>query len=110
MTRRPTMRKVFRDQTAEKKAACSVTEDASDDTWVYCGSCERAMKQGDCGLSDDSEDSLHCAYEDCAPEGNLAFESLYGWDAYRLAHELETADWPEEPRQGTCYKRSGAGL
>jgi hypothetical protein len=103
------MKKVFRDQTEETKAACRVTEDASDETWVYCVTCKRAMKQGDCVLGDDVEGRLQCAYEDCPPEGNLAFESLYGWDAYRLAHGRETADCPEQPRQGECYKRPGAG-
>lgn len=103
------MKKVFRDQTAEKKAACRVAEDANDETWVYCTACQRAMKQGDCALGDDSEDLLQCAYEDCVSEGNLAFKSLYGWDAYRLAHVHETADWPREPSQGQCYKGPGAG-
>jgi hypothetical protein len=103
------MKKVFRDQTAETKGACRVTEDANDETWVYCAICKRAMKQGDCVLSDDFEGSLRCAYDDCTPEGNLAFESLYGWDAYRLAHGRETAHWPAEPLHGKCYGRPGAG-
>lgn len=103
------MKKFFRDQTAETKAACRVAGDASDETWVYCTSCQRAMKQGDCVLSDDFEGSLQCGYEDCVPQGNLAFKSLYGWDAYRLAHVHETVHWPQEPTEGQCYERPGAG-
>jgi hypothetical protein len=98
----------FRDQTAEKKADCRVAPGTDDETWVYCTSCERAMKQGDCTL-DELDGPLSCAYDDCGPEGNLAFQSLYGWDAYRLAHGQETAQWPETPRLGECYKGAGAG-
>jgi hypothetical protein len=57
---------------------------------------------------DDAEDSLRCAYEDCTSRGNLAFESLYGWDAYRQMHGDETADWPETPTAGECYRQEGA--
>ena len=109
MGKGPTMKKIFRDQTAETKGGYQVTEDANDETWVYCTTCKRTMKQGDCVLSDDFEGVLQCAYDDCTPEGNLAFKSLYGWDAYRLAHGHETAQWPEEPSPGKCYERPGAG-
>jgi hypothetical protein len=102
------MKKRFRDLSDEMKAAYGITEDAGDDSFVYCGACGRAMEQGDC-LLDDAEGSLRCAFDDCAPEGNLAFQSLYGWDAYRLAHAHETFHWPEEPVPGECYERPGAG-
>jgi hypothetical protein len=102
------MKRRFRDQTADMKEACRVATDAGDETWVYCTACERAMKQGDCTL-DDSDGGLQCAYDDCRPAGNLAFKSLYGWDAYRLAHGQETAYWPKTPRSGECYEPAGAG-
>ena len=100
------MKSRFREQTKETKSACRVTASPDDEAWVYCGVCRRAMRQGDCML-DELGGRLRCAYDDCRPEGNFAFESLYGWDAYRLAHELETANWPEEPRPGECYEPAG---
>jgi hypothetical protein len=101
------MSKRFRDERAEMKALTQVAEDAGEQTWVYCSACRRAMRQGDCVVTDDG--SLHCAYDDCTPEGNLAYKSLYGWDAYRLAHGVETAHWPEEPSLGDCYEATGVG-
>jgi hypothetical protein len=79
-----------------------------DETWVYCTACNRAMQQADCTV-DELDGRLQCAYDDCRPEGNLAFKSLYGWDAYRLAHGQETAHWPETPLSGERYEPAGAG-
>lgn len=100
------MTKIFRELTAEEKATCRVGEDPGDEGWVYCPTCRRAMHQGDCVLGEDNV--LECAYEDCPPPGNLAFASLYGWDAYRAAYGQETAHWPKEPELGECYERPGA--
>jgi hypothetical protein len=102
-----TVKNRFRDQTQEAKGACRVAADATDEAWVYCGSCHRAMRQGDCVL-DGPGAGLSCAYDDCRPEGNLAFKSLYGWDAYRLAHQQETTEWPVEPESGRCYEPGAA--
>jgi hypothetical protein len=71
------------------------------ETWLYCGACGRTMKR------EDSADG--CVYDDCPSERNLAFQSLYGWDAYRLEHFEETVDWPEIPAPGECYRLPGAG-
>ena len=101
------MSEVFRDQTVDKKAACQVAEDASDEAWVYCSTCKRAMRQGDCVLGEG--EALQCAYEDCPSRGNVAFQSLYGWDAYRSQHIEDTAGWPDEPNPGDCYQPPGAG-
>jgi hypothetical protein len=101
------MNRRFRDLPAKTRAGCQVAADAGDETCVYCTACKRAMKQGDCTL-DELDGSLECAYDDCRPEGNLAFKSLYGWDAYRLAHGQETAQWPQEPDLGECYEQAGA--
>ena len=101
------MENVFRDQSLEMKVAHAVAEDANDETWLYCTACGRALRQGDCLLSEEAEGALECPFDDCVPEGNLAFQSLYGWDAYRLEHGHETADWPEEPTAGTCYPLAG---
>ena len=100
------MTKVFRDQTAEKKAACRVADDVSDEAWVYCSACRRTMQQGDCPIGEDGV--LQCAYEDCPSSGNIAFRSLYGWDAYRAVYGQETAHWPKEPRPGEQYDPPGA--
>jgi len=102
-----TVKNRFRDQTQEAKTASRVAADASDEAWVYCGSCHRAMQQGDCVLEEPGA-GLSCAYGDCRPEGNLAFRSLYGWDAYRLAHQQETTQWPVEPESGECYEPGAA--
>jgi hypothetical protein len=102
------MEKAYRALSAEARASYGITEDGSDESWVYCTACGRAMEQGDCVL-DDAADSLQCAYDDCMPDGSLAFESLYGWDAYRQMYGLETADWPEIPTAGDCYRRPGTG-
>ncbi len=96
------MKKRYRDQTQEAKASCRITEDASDEAWLYCDNCHRAMAQGDC-VVDECEGVLRCAYADCDPGGNLAYRSLYGWDAYRQAHALETAAWPSDPVPGSRY-------
>jgi hypothetical protein len=97
----------FRDQKMETKTAHRITADADDDSWVYCTACRRAMKQGDCFL-DELGGPPQCAYDDCRPKGNLAFRSLYGWDAYRLAHPQDTAHWPEKPSPGVRYEPAGA--
>ena len=101
------MKKLYRELNEEAKASYGITNDASDDSWVYCTACSRAMEQGDCVVGDVGG-ALECAYEDCSPEGNLAFESLYGWDAYRHMHGDETSDWPEIPTAGLCYRRQGS--
>jgi hypothetical protein len=98
------MGNLFRDQSEETKVAHAVTEDANDETWLYCTACERAVRQGDCLPSEVVGGTLRCPFDDCVPDGNLAFQSLYGWDAYRLEHGHETADWPEEPTAGGCYR------
>ena len=51
------MRKRYRDQTQEAKASCRITEDASDEAWLYCAKCHRAMAQGDC-VVDEREGAL----------------------------------------------------
>ena len=99
------MRRRLRDQTEEVKAAHNVTGEACDDSWVYCDACHRAMAQGDC-VFDDLGPGLRCAYDDCSLESSLSYRSLYGWDAYRQAHELQTAGWPAEPEPGVCYDLS----
>jgi hypothetical protein len=96
----------FRDQPPETKAACRVAEDANDEVWVYCSACQRAMRQGDCVVGDD--DVLRCGCEDCPSKGNLAFQSLYGWDAYRSTHGRDTAHWPQEPVPDERYMPPGA--
>lgn len=101
------MKEPLRDQSEEVKATHRVTEDASDEAWLYCDNCHRAMAQGDCVL-DDLEGGLRCAYDDCGLEGTLAYQSLYGWDAYRQAHAIETAHWPTEPVLGARYERRAA--
>lgn len=100
------MKKLYSELNEEAKASYGITEGASNDAWVFCTSCDRAMEQGDCVVGE-SEGSLQCAYDDCLPEGNLAFQSLYGWDAYRQTHVDETSDWPETPTEGVCYGREG---
>jgi hypothetical protein len=95
--------KRFRDQSQGAKSACRIAEDTSAEAWLYCDKCHRAMAQGDC-IVDDCEGVLRCAYADCDPGGNLAYRSLYGWDAYRQAHELETVGWPTEPVRDRCYR------
>jgi hypothetical protein len=101
------MKKRFRELTEEAKASYGITEDASDESWVYCTTCERAMEQGECAVGE--EGLLQCAYDDCRPEGNPAFQSLYGWDAYRQELGDEAGPWPEEPEWGKRYGRGGAG-
>ena len=101
------MTKRFRELTEEEKASLAVTEDAGDESMVYCANCNRAMEQGSCLIDEELEIKLRCAYGDCMLEGNIAAESLYGWDAYRGEYEEETADWPETPTPGECYEPSG---
>ncbi len=102
------MKKLYSELNEEAKATYGITEDASNQAWIYCNACGRAMEQGDCVVGD-IEGSLQCAYDDCQPEANVAFESLYGWDAYRQMHGDETSDWPEIPTVGECYRREAAG-
>ena len=102
------MKKLYRDLSPEAKASYGITEDAGDESWVYCTACQRAMAQGDCILSEEGQ--LQCAYDDCTPEGNLAFESLYGWDAYRQELGGEAAHWPEKPEWGKSYRRRDAPI
>ena len=97
------MKKPFRDLTDEAKTAHQIGKDASDETWLYCADCSRAVAQGDCVLDDD-EGVLRCPYDDCGLGSNLAFQSLYGWGAYRQAHTRETLHWPEEPVPGERYE------
>jgi hypothetical protein len=94
----------FRDLREEEKADHSVTEDARDESFVYCPHCQRAMEQGDCVVYEDLDVKLGCAYSDCVLEGNIANESVSAWDAYRHAYEDETANWPETPAPGECYQ------
>jgi hypothetical protein len=100
------MKKLYRDLTQEAKASYGITEDRSDESWVYCTTCDRAMKQGDCIVGE--QGVLQCAYDDCMPEGNVAFQSLYGWDAYQQELGGEAAHWPEKPEWGKRYERRGA--
>ena len=76
------MKKPFNELNEDAKATYGLNGGTSSKAWLYCTACGRAMEQGGCFV-DDAESSLQCAYEDCTSEGNLAFESLYGWDAYR---------------------------
>lgn len=101
------MAKHFRDLTEEEKASHRVAEDARAESLVYCANCDRAMEQGDCIVDDDLEIKLRCAYSDCMLEGNIAAESLHGWDAYRLEYAQETAHWPDTPTPGECYSPKG---
>jgi hypothetical protein len=96
--------KHFRDLTEEQKASHSITEDARDESFVYCATCHRAMEQGDCVVDEDLEIKLRCAYSDCVLAGNIAAQSMHGWDDYRSAHEEETAHWPDAPSPGECYE------
>ncbi len=94
----------FRELAQPEKASHSVTEDTSDDAFVYCPSCGRAMHQGDCIVDDALEEKLRCAYDDCILDANIAMHSLHAWDAYRELYKEETVDWPEVPIPGECYK------
>jgi hypothetical protein len=96
------MKKRFREHTQEVKTACRIDEHASDEAWLYCDKCHRAMVQGDC-VVDDSEPVLRCAYADCDLGGDLAYRSLHGWEDYRRTHALETAHWPTDPVLGSRY-------
>ena len=102
------MKKLYRDLSPEAKASYGITEDASDEAWVYCTACQRAMEQGDLAL-DEIEGALRCAYSDCVLEGNIAVQGLQGWEAYRKELGYETDHWPEEPESGKRYERKGAG-
>lgn len=84
------------------KSACKVDDDPSDEAWLYCDTCHRAMHQGDCPVEEGGE-KLDCAYPDCDLGGNLAYRSLYGWDAYKKARPVDTAKWPQDPIVGTRY-------
>ncbi len=97
----------FRDLEEEQKVSHSVTADAADESSVYCTNCGRAMEQGDCLVDDDLEIKLRCAYGDCMLEGNIAVENVRGWDDYRQEYEDETADWPDTPTPGECYRPAG---
>lgn len=101
------MTKRFRDLTDEEKAAHAVTKHAGDDSPVYCAACGCAMAQGDCIVDEELEEKLRCAYDDCILDASIAMHSLHAWDAYRALYEEETADWPEVPVFGECYKPSG---
>ncbi len=98
------MTKRFSELTDEEKSSLSVTDDADDESFVYCPACGRAMKQGDCVVHEDIEARLRCAYGDCFLNANIAAQNLEAWDIYRLDNEEETADWPEIPTPGECYK------
>ncbi|NLO28022.1 MAG: hypothetical protein GX113_07585 [Actinobacteria bacterium] len=98
------MKKQYRDLNEEEKAACRIAEDVSDQAWVYCTACQRAMRQGDLVLAE-IEGALQCAYSDCVLEANIAVQGLEGWEAYRKELGYETAHWPEEPMPGECYER-----
>jgi hypothetical protein len=97
----------FRDLTEEERASHTVAEEARDESFVYCPSCGRAMEQGDCIVDEDLEQKLRCAYGDCILNANIAMHSLTAWDAYRALYEEETADWPDVPTPGECYRSSG---
>lgn len=101
------MPKRFRELPEAEKTPYSITEDARDGSLVYCANCDRAMEQGDCIVDDELDIKLQCAYSDCVFEGNIAVQSLYGWDAYRHEYEDETAHWPETPTPGECYSPEG---
>jgi len=98
------MAKHFRDLKQEQKANHNVAGDASDHSLVYCEGCGRVMEQGDCEVYDDVDVKMRCAFGDCVLSGNIAYQSLYGWDSYRHDHEEETAEWPENPAVGECYR------
>ena len=99
------MPKRFRDLPEDEKAARSVTEDVNDESLLYCPACGRAMEQGDCVVVDeDISAKVRCAYGDCMLNAYIAAESLQPWDTYRAEHEEETAEWPEIPTPGECYK------
>lgn len=101
------MVKHFRDLSEKEKTPHSITDDARDESLVYCAKCDRAMDQGDCIVDDELDVKLRCAYGDCVLEGNIAVQSLYGWDAYRREYEDETAHWPDTPIPGECYSPKG---
>ena len=100
------MKRRYRELSPEAKASYGTTDDPRDETWVYCDTCKRAMPQGDCVVGDAF---LGCAYEDCPSRTNLAFESLYGWDAYRQGLGSAASDWPQEPEQDREYRPPGDG-
>jgi len=100
------MKRRYSELTEEAKASYGTSENTSDDTWLYCTNCERAMRQGDCVIGEG--ENLRCAYDDCASQDNLAFQSLYGWDAYRQGLGHEAVQWPDEPEPGKRYTGAGA--
>lgn len=100
------MTKRFRELAEEEKLDYSVTHDAQDESFVYCPNCGRAMKQGDCIIDEELDVKLRCAYDDCMLAGNIAAQRLFAWDAYRDEYEEETADWPDTPTPGECYRPS----
>jgi len=102
------MKKLYRDLTPEAKAAYGITEDGGDESLVYCTSCERAMRQGNCVL--DEQSRLQCAYEDCTPSSDPALQNLRPWDEYALEQGGESAHWPERPELGKRYSRRDADL
>ena len=97
--------KRFRDLPAEEKATRSITDDESDESLVYCPACNRAMEQGDCVVvEEDITANTGCAYSDCILSATIAAEHVQPWGAYRAEHEEDTAEWPEIPTPGECYK------
>ena len=101
------MPKRFRDLPDEEKASQSVAEDARDESLLYCPVCNRAMEQGDCiVVEEDIAPKIGCAYGDCMLNATIAMENVQPWDAYRAEHEEETAEWPEIPTPGECYRPS----
>jgi len=101
------MSKRYQELSEEEKASRSVAADSSDGSLVYCTACHRAMEQGDCEVPEDIEIKLRCAYDDCVLSDNIALQSLFGWDEYRLEYKDETEHWPDTPAIGECYTPAG---
>ncbi len=47
------MKKLYRDLSPEARASYGITEDGSEESWVYCLTCGRAVPQGDCVVGED---------------------------------------------------------
>jgi len=96
------MNERFCDLDQEKKETCKVAEEPSEEAWVYCDVCHRAMHQGDCAVNEGGI-GLRCAYPDCDLGGDSSHKNLHDWDIYRKARPRETATWPTDPVLATRY-------
>lgn len=107
--RRFTVKKFYRDLSPEARASYGITEDGSEESWVYCLTCGRAMPQGDCVVGEDGR--LECAYGDCRPtSASHASTDLRAWDTLAQEQGGAAAHWPEKPEWGRRYPLRDADL